>query len=148
MFKTIIWVSLWLNFFLSSIFCEHKFTRPKGNAPLAQLVEQLTLNQWVRGSSPRRSTTTIPYIIGDFLLLNTLKIKSQCLKIFTKLSKIFIISINFIEISLAWFLDKTTQKWVLSKKLSKNFWKKTKKRLGIIVIPSQFFNQYIVLLSS
>ena len=29
---------------------------PRGNAPLAQLVEQLTLNQWVRGSSPRRCT--------------------------------------------------------------------------------------------
>ena len=28
-----------------------------GSAPLAQLVEQLTLNQWVRGSSPRRCTT-------------------------------------------------------------------------------------------
>ena len=27
------------------------------DAPLAQLVEQLTLNQWVRGSSPRRCTT-------------------------------------------------------------------------------------------
>ena len=26
----------------------------QANAPLAQLVEQLTLNQWVRGSSPRR----------------------------------------------------------------------------------------------
>ena len=26
------------------------------HAPLAQLVEQLTLNQWVRGSSPRRCT--------------------------------------------------------------------------------------------
>ena len=26
------------------------------DAPLAQLVEQLTLNQWVRGSSPRRCT--------------------------------------------------------------------------------------------
>ena len=26
------------------------------NAPLAQLVEQLTLNQWVLGSSPRRRT--------------------------------------------------------------------------------------------
>ena len=26
------------------------------NAPLAQLVEQLTLNQWARGSSPRRRT--------------------------------------------------------------------------------------------
>ena len=31
--------------------------KPKGYAPLAQLVEQLTLNQWVRGSSPRRCTT-------------------------------------------------------------------------------------------
>ena len=30
----------------------------RGNAPLAQLVEQLTLNQWVRGSSPRRCTIT------------------------------------------------------------------------------------------
>ena len=30
--------------------------RPFGYAPLAQLVEQLTLNQWVRGSSPRRCT--------------------------------------------------------------------------------------------
>ena len=68
---------------------------------LAQLVEQLTLNQWVRGSSPRRSTTTIPYNIGDFLLSDTLKNKPKRLKIFTKLSKIFIISINFIEISLA-----------------------------------------------
>ena len=30
---------------------------PDGSpAPLAQLVEQLTLNQWVRGSSPRRCT--------------------------------------------------------------------------------------------
>ena len=30
---------------------------PSGHdAPLAQLVEQLTLNQWVRGSSPRRCT--------------------------------------------------------------------------------------------
>ena len=29
----------------------------KGTAPLAQLVEQLTLNQWVRGSSPRRCTS-------------------------------------------------------------------------------------------
>ena len=28
----------------------------KGSAPLAQLVEQLTLNQWVLGSSPRRRT--------------------------------------------------------------------------------------------
>ena len=29
-------------------------------APLAQLVEQLTLNQWVLGSSPRWCTTKIP----------------------------------------------------------------------------------------
>ena len=30
-------------------------------APLAQLVEQLTLNQWVLGSSPRRRTKQKPY---------------------------------------------------------------------------------------
>ena len=30
-------------------------------APLAQLVEQLTLNQWVLGSSPRWCTTKQPY---------------------------------------------------------------------------------------
>ena len=30
--------------------------RVEGNAPLAQLVEQLTLNQWVLGSSPRWCT--------------------------------------------------------------------------------------------
>lgn len=29
------------------------------NAPLAQLAEQLTLNQWVRGSSPRGCTILI-----------------------------------------------------------------------------------------
>ena len=34
---------------------------PDGSpAPLAQLVEQLTLNQWVRGSSPRRCTKATP----------------------------------------------------------------------------------------
>ena len=32
---------------------------PEGFAPLAQLVEQLTLNQWVRGSSPRRCTKVV-----------------------------------------------------------------------------------------
>ena len=32
------------------------------NAPLAQLVEQLTLNQWVRGSSPRRCTKYFDYV--------------------------------------------------------------------------------------
>ena len=33
------------------------FNRPEGNyAPLAQLVEQLTLNQWVLGSNPRWCT--------------------------------------------------------------------------------------------
>ena len=43
---------------LYSIFCEQKFTIcQRGPAPLAQLVEQLTLNQWVRGSSPRRRTS-------------------------------------------------------------------------------------------
>ena len=30
----------------------HSQTSNKGNALLAQLVEQLTLNQWVQGSSP------------------------------------------------------------------------------------------------
>ena len=30
---------------------------PSKYAPLAQLVEQLTLNQWVLGSSPRWCTT-------------------------------------------------------------------------------------------
>ena len=31
--------------------------QPDGHAPLAQLVEQLTLNQWAQGSSPWRCTT-------------------------------------------------------------------------------------------
>ena len=59
-----------------SIFCGHKRTKERTDgqmtsvlskektnnskdAPLAQLVEQLTLNQWVRGSSPRRCTKRI-----------------------------------------------------------------------------------------
>ena len=33
-----------------------EFLRSKYSAPLAQLVEQLTLNQWVQGSSPWRCT--------------------------------------------------------------------------------------------
>ena len=38
-------------------------------APLAQLVEQLTLNQWVLGSSPWRCTKFNPvYFARDFLL--------------------------------------------------------------------------------
>ena len=37
-------------------------------ACVAQLVEQLTLNQWVRGSSPRSSTTQISYKIRDFFI--------------------------------------------------------------------------------
>src|SRR5699024_4270593 len=32
--------------------------QPDGHAPLAQLVEQLTLNQWAQGSSPWRCTTS------------------------------------------------------------------------------------------
>ena len=34
------------------------------NAPLAQLVEQLTLNQWVLGSSPRWCTNTARWSSG------------------------------------------------------------------------------------
>ena len=34
----------------------HTFFLERKYAPLAQLVEQLTLNQWVLGSSPRRRT--------------------------------------------------------------------------------------------
>ena len=34
--------------------------RDKGNAPLAQLVEQLTLNQWVEGSTPSGRTIFVP----------------------------------------------------------------------------------------
>ena len=36
------------------------------DAPLAQLVEQLTLNQWVRGSSPRWRTTQKQIIVVCF----------------------------------------------------------------------------------
>ena len=46
-------------FFLYSIFYGQTVVCSEGtlrDAPLAQLVEQLTLNQWVRGSSPRRCT--------------------------------------------------------------------------------------------
>ncbi|MGN1200893.1 MAG: recombinase family protein [Candidatus Caccovivens sp.] len=68
-----------------------------------------------------RSTTTIPYNIGDFLMSSTLKTKQKCLKIFTKLSKIFIILIKSYQFSPTQFLLKNTQKSVLSKKVSKNF---------------------------
>ena len=44
------------------------------DAPLAQLAEQLTLNQWVPGSSPGGRTnkkTSIPSIAaGDFCILS------------------------------------------------------------------------------
>ena len=46
----------------------------KGNAPLAQLVEQLTLNQWVRGSSPRRCTTNTKVFDLDPELLTERKV--------------------------------------------------------------------------
>ena len=36
------------------------------NAPLAQLVEQLTLNQWVLGSSPRRCTKIAVFKVKNF----------------------------------------------------------------------------------
>ena len=35
------------------------------SGPLAQLVEQLTFNQWVTGSNPVRLTTEFPEIITD-----------------------------------------------------------------------------------
>ena len=38
-------------------FLLHTFLYKEKYAPLAQLVEQLTLNQWVLGSSPRWCTT-------------------------------------------------------------------------------------------
>ena len=51
---------------------------PSKYAPLAQLVEQLTLNQWVLGSSPRWCTTEIgkrvwrlPIFIRYITLLST-----------------------------------------------------------------------------
>ena len=46
---------------------------PSGqNAPLAQLVEQLTLNQWVRGSSPRRCTNIKAMPRGAWFDVHTL----------------------------------------------------------------------------
>ena len=39
--------------------------RPPQGGPLAQLVEQLTLNQWVAGSRPARPTT---FMVGYFVL--------------------------------------------------------------------------------
>ena len=58
-------LQFFLSFFYSHSLCSifngympihHAVTITK-SAPLAQLVEQLTLNQWVRGSSPRRCTS-------------------------------------------------------------------------------------------
>ena len=49
--------SSFTHFFFIRFFNGHFRMPQKGYAPLAQLVEQLTLNQWVRGSSPRRCTT-------------------------------------------------------------------------------------------
>ncbi len=42
------------------------------NAPLAQLVEQLTLNQWVEGSIPSGRTITPPKDLLRFKFLATL----------------------------------------------------------------------------
>ena len=36
----------------------------RSSGPLAQLVEQLTFNQWVAGSNPARLTTEIKYLAG------------------------------------------------------------------------------------
>ena len=58
----LIWVNSEMLLSSSSLFsfegAEKTPTRKKlRNAPLAQLVEQLTLNQWVLGSNPRWCTT-------------------------------------------------------------------------------------------
>ena len=42
---------------------------PLPNAPLAQLVEQLTLNQLVPGSSPGRCTKLTPCKLGGYVYL-------------------------------------------------------------------------------
>ena len=47
---------LWYNISCTYLLFLHVFF-----GPLAQLVEQLTLNQWVLGSSPRWCTTKQPY---------------------------------------------------------------------------------------
>ena len=39
-------------------------SRYAASGPLAQLVEQLTFNQWVAGSNPARLTTEIIYLDG------------------------------------------------------------------------------------
>ena len=36
------------------------------NSPIAQLVEQMTVNHWVRGSSPRRGANYSPLYSGLF----------------------------------------------------------------------------------
>ena len=43
------------------------------NAPLAQLVEQLTLNQWVQGSSPWRCTSYQIVLFVYLVMLSFLK---------------------------------------------------------------------------
>ena len=45
-------------------------------APLAQLVEQLTLNQWVLGSSPRWCTKNTMPMKHGILIYNSEKTKS------------------------------------------------------------------------
>jgi hypothetical protein len=49
-----------------------KGREPPTSGPLAQLVEQLTFNQWVAGSNPARLTTEIKDLDGfqEGLLLN------------------------------------------------------------------------------
>ena len=47
----------------------HTFLLEEKYAPLAQLVEQLTLNQWVLGSSPRWCTTNSHTIYFVWLFL-------------------------------------------------------------------------------
>ena len=40
------------------------FLDKRSSGPLAQLVEQLTFNQWVTGSNPVRLTTDINDLVG------------------------------------------------------------------------------------
>ena len=47
------------------------FLDRRSSGPLAQLVEQLTFNQWVTGSNPVRLTTEINNLAGSGLAVTT-----------------------------------------------------------------------------
>ena len=51
------------------------FLDRRSSGPLAQLVEQLTFNQWVTGSNPVRLTTNTKSLAG--LVLSFLLFKTQ-----------------------------------------------------------------------